>query len=506
MHQAERVVLSDCTTCHAGITASHGNFSAVDSRGVHASPPPPPDPSGGWADDAGALLALREAGAPASAFLGHDAGAHAALTPSHALPGQVCSTCHAPHAAKEAARATCVGCHAQSNKDPRILATLTGDRATLARIAPAIEPRGKNAAGHPECITCHEPHRAKRADVRACEGCHADRREVASNKGHATCTGCHAPHAPGEARASCNTCHAGKAALASTLGVTPRTPTRVTAHAACESCHDPHKPNVSPAAACQGCHTNVKPTHPPGKTGTCTGCHTPHPTAPPTAAKTASVVACSSCHTKASNDHGFHSSAVTCKQCHAPHRFALAQTRSSPAAGAAFCSSCHAPKAALTSKLAGHADCRGCHAEPHTPVKKPGCAKCHAQETATAPKGHADCQSCHEPHSGSLGEHKVCTSCHATKEKALHAQLGCQTCHRPHGPNGKPTPPTCASCHTKLPGLHSVGPHAASCQSCHSSHGPPRSDRATCTTTCHTDRRNHQPQAPVCKGCHLFRN
>lgn len=69
------------------------------------------------------------------------------------------------------------------------------------------------------------------------------------------------------------------------------------------------------------------------------------------------------------------------------------------------------------------------------------------------------------------------------------------------------TPPACTTCHAKptLDGLHSVAAHGASCASCHSSHAPVRSDRATCTSTCHQDRKNHQPEAKVCKGCHMFR-
>jgi hypothetical protein len=37
-------------------------------------------------------------------------------------------------------------------------------------------------------------------------------------------------------------------------------------------------------------------------------------------------------------------------------------------------------------------------------------------------------------------------------------------------------------------------------------HFPPRADRATCTGSCHADRRNHQPDAKICTGCHVFRD
>jgi hypothetical protein len=73
---------------------------------------------------------------------------------------------------------------------------------------------------------------------------------------------------------------------------------------------------------------------------------------------------------------------------------------------------------------------------------------------------------------------------------------------------GPATPPGCATCHdkAKLPGLHGVAAHGSgACATCHTPHGPPRSDRATCTGSCHADKRTHQPDAAVCKGCHLFR-
>lgn len=445
----------DCTRCHTGVGATHGALGG-----------PAREP------DAGAIAAF--------AMVAADAG----VAPHGGGAG--CTACHAPHTDKANARTTCARCHVEGKKDG------------LASAAPHVDPRGRNVAGHAECVTCHEPHRARRADVRSCEGCHAERRAAIHAKGHVACTSCHTPHAPGEARASCKGCHEGVTALAAA---------RVTAHAACESCHATHEPNASPTAACARCHTTVSPTHP-GGAGACVACHAAHPKAAvATAPGHGTAAACSTCHKKAANDHAFHANKAACTDCHKPHAFSLAATREK-AQGAAFCGGCHQAPRARTSTRAGHADCRACHGEPHAPVKKPACGSCHQAEVASAPKGHATCTGCHDAHSGDLGAKKACATCHADKTQALHGSTpqGCASCHRPHGPQGVAKPPSCTTCHAKLPGLHAKPSHAASCASCHVAHGPPRSDRATCTTSCHADRRTHQPQAATCKGCHIFRD
>jgi predicted CXXCH cytochrome family protein len=464
LHGEKRSALVDCTGCHAGIGARHGRMevAARDAGGGSAV--------GRFAEDAGIVLAARAVAPPSSA----------PLDATHASPGQVCGACHAPHAPAAKAIDACASCHA-------------GPRATNVG-APSIAPRGPRVAGHAACITCHEPHRARKESVLACEGCHADRREAAQAKGHALCIGCHQPHAPTEARASCGNCHAGVSALAAT---------KVKEHATCTSCHDPHRPQRAAASSCTTCHAAVKPSHPAAKGGACVGCHVPHP-GQREGAREHAAVACSSCHTKAKGEKAFHAGKAACAECHRPHgEIALA------GAGAAFCARCHQAPAAATATRTGHGECRKCHGEPHAPAKKPTCNACHAQEVATAPKGHAACTSCHDAHSGALGKNVSCTNCHADKSKALHGSIaqGCGSCHRPHGPKGPPQPPACTTCHApaKLPGLHSVVKHAAQCGSCHVAHGAPRSDRATCTASCHQDRQTHQPDAAVCKGCHLFR-
>lgn len=471
--KTERVVLADCTRCHAE-RASHGRFSTASS--AHSGPTLPTDRDAAMAidGDASALAFVRSESLPAHANLPAD--------PLAATPGQVCSTCHAPHSGKEEARPRCATCHVERPGAPVLSGT------------PAVVPRGHDVASHASCTTCHAPHDARKSAVVACESCHEDHRGVAVVAGHNTCRGCHAPHAPTEAKTSCTTCHAQVAVLAGS---------KVAAHADCTSCHDPHKPSAAPSDACVKCHASTKPSHPPTKTAhgtqTCIGCHTPHgknKVEPPLA------VTCTSCHTKLGGDHEAHDKKVACTQCHKPHEFELAGL------GPKLCAGCHAAKATAVATRPGHASCDGCHGTAHTPIPKPGCAGCHAVEAKTAPAGHAACTSCHDAHSGSLGNHAVCTTCHTDKANALHANAtpaGCASCHTPHGPKGVTTPPACTTCHAPptLKGLHAVGGHAT-CNGCHQAHGPPRFDRATCTGTCHTDKKNHQPEAKVCKGCHIF--
>ncbi len=448
---------STCTSCHAEVRATHGQLQiAASDAGTTDSGP--------------------------SVRGSHDSGVDGSAS---AKAIAMCTSCHAPHAAKGAASATCAGCHST-----------------------------KKARPHEACVTCHEPHLATVAATKSCPSCHTAKRPSA---GHTSCTSCHAPHSGARASGTCASCHQGVKALAAAT---------VPAHDACGNCHEPHTTTrtgaASPSAslACAKCHANVHPSHPTLKGGACTSCHTPHPKTPQIA------TTCSSCHTKARDDRAFHASAgvhaspakgVVCTSCHRPHQFVL----SGPAGGPTLCAQCHATEAKIA--RTGHSACASCHGATHTPSPKPGCRGCHAAEANSAHAGHSACTSCHDAHSGSLAKvtaatstpntgraNATCPTCHAAKSRTLHGTLpgaGCATCHRAHGPQGVATPPSCTSCHTpaKLPGLHAVGAHASKCASCHTAHAPPHADRATCTTSCHENRRTHQPEATLCTGCHVFR-
>ena len=494
-HRGNERAPTTCLTCHA-FAAGKSTPSCVDCHAKAIAPTPASEP----------------------ARAAHELARHVSREAA-------CSACHAAHGEKGKTRSVlpdCTACHTTVSakhggvslshaRDPDgpdagadSLDAAVARFAADARAAPALREAGVEDQAGKMCTTCHAPHSDAKDAKNGCATCHAGQRPALNAAKHAACTTCHAPHQPGAARGSCRGCHADVHVVAES---------KVPSHASCESCHDPHRPDASPALACVRCHESVSPKHPAfetkkGTTSACVGCHSPHGSAPATAAHPTSAAACSTCHTKAKDERAFHARGKTaCTACHTTHAFAAVTVE-----GPATCARCHAAEAKRVEARAGHTNCTSCHGPTHAPAKNPACSTCHAQEAATAQRGHTACGSCHESHSGALGKHAECTSCHSEKtaaSKALHASLpsGCATCHRPHGPKGPAAPPACATCHTsdKLSGLHSVSAHAARCASCHDSHGPPRSDRATCTTSCHAGRKDHQPEAKVCKGCHMFR-
>jgi predicted CXXCH cytochrome family protein len=375
-----------------------------------------------------------------------------------------CASCHTMHADSFTKAADCTSCH--------------DDRA----------PQHARHAGTRGCQDCHAPHTPGVAATRTCATCHE---QPAGPKpaGHESCIGCHQPHelVAGGARA-CERCHGDKPTLAMTT---------VPAHADCTSCHTPHAP-ARAADSCRRCHTNLTIDH--DKGGSCIGCHAPH-----SGDAQAKVARCTSCHQNvAFVDTAAHAGGVSCANCHQAHDFAGIE-KDKPR----LCVRCHEGEVARASTSRGHADCSSCHGgATHAPAAAPACGSCHAKEQASAPSGHQACTGCHDPHAGAVQPQIACANCHADRANGPHKGVhdGCEACHRPHGPQGPVTPPACSSCHDRaqLPGLHAVPAHAE-CSSCHTSHGPPRATRAACTGTCHTDRRDHQPQATVCDGCHVFR-
>ena len=395
-----------------------------------------------------------------------------------------CTTCHvfAPDKQPEA----CIDCHRDTHgKSQAVTTHATADCMKCHRLHES--PSTVTTA----CAECHEeraPAHAAAADA-TCSSCHAQPAGP-HPAGHDKCSGCHQPHdfkAGGES--ACMRCHGEKTTLAAA---------QVPAHAVCTSCHTPHDP-ASAASSCAGCHAGVHVEH--GKApaaSACVTCHAPHRDDPKQIA-----TSCTSCHGKvAAFDTGAHAGGITCERCHQPHEFSRLDRR-------AICARCHERQVQLVSTNAGHALCDSCHgaAPQHTPTKAPACGSCHQKELATITPGHETCQRCHDPHAGQPTP--TCATCHATESAGPHGSIkgGCQDCHRAHGPAGLASPPACTTCHTQsnLPALHAASGHT-NCASCHATpHAPPKADRATCTGSCHADKRDHQPGAAACTGCHVFR-
>jgi len=399
-----------------------------------------------------------------------------------------CKECHDPHKTPSIAPKACTSCHEEralshaaheGSQDCRDCHKAHEPaRAAVVGCASCHEkPAGPKPAGHDSCLTCHKPHDFK-GQPGVCAGCHGAKPTRLADvvPAHARCTNCHTPHAPGQAASSCRNCHTStheaSSAVAPVLASSEQPPAAIAVmlglehggKVACVGCHAPHRGDLSAKAA------------------TCTSCH-------------GSVAA---------SDVGVHAMDKTaCRDCHTPHA-------AEPVERGALCAKCHGAEAEKTSHNRGHQDCASCHGKSaHHPAGAPECASCHTKESATAPLGHQKCASCHEPHGGERTQMAAsCANCHAKEASAQHGSLegGCANCHRPHGPAGIPAPPACTSCHQRptLPALHALESHAQ-CNLCHSSHGPPRSDRATCTSNCHANRRDHQPNAVACDGCHVFR-
>ncbi|HSY21061.1 MAG TPA: hypothetical protein VK841_03050 [Polyangiaceae bacterium] len=410
-----------------------------------------------------------------------------------------CFTCHA--FAPDRPEPTCIGCHAQRHGESAAIAQhATTDCAQCHRVheSPSVvvakcagcheesaNHHGEHA-GSKGCLDCHRGHAPALAAVETCSTCHTEP-AAPHPAGHDSCIGCHQPHdfVAGGARA-CIRCHGEKATLAADA---------TQAHTDCINCHTPHDPGAA-ASSCAACHSTIQVSH--GKNGACVDCHVPHGDNSRLIAAT-----CTSCHTSVAQvDTGAHAGGVACEGCHKPHAFA-------PLDAKTLCTECHSRETTLTASNPGHQICASCHGASiaHAPSNAPACGTCHAKEQASAPPGHQRCQECHDPHGGQPTP--ACATCHKAEAQGPHEAIagGCATCHRPHGPEGIASPPSCASCHapSTLPALHAVAGHAA-CSSCHTApHEPPHGDRATCTSGCHTDKRDHQPQALVCTGCHVFR-
>jgi predicted CXXCH cytochrome family protein len=393
---------------------------------------------------------------------------------------EACGQCHRPHEEPATLPKDCNGCH-------------NGLRAKKH------DPPPKRP-----CLDCHQAlHQSAPSGSEACLGCHGQKEPLVPKtaifaSGHRRCDSCHTTHEEKAGlKLACRDCHSQQ----HVVGME-----RIPEHANCLSCHNQHNVLGSASLACARCHTGQvhKDTSIDISRG-CASCHNVHGTEKAVLTSTASGTDCAGCHTSASSNSAFHSPKVVCSSCHEEHG-------SNPRGPLEVksCGTCHANKVELVAFNQGHAECRKCHVDKHQPLSivAGGCAACHGPEAQSMPKGHAkeNCIGCHDPHSG---KQRACATCHQKETKGVHGNLttGCQTCHRPHGPKGVESPPGCSSCHapTTLRALHQVPQHAAACRACHvAPHEPPRDDRTTCTSSCHIDRREHQPRATGCTGCHNF--
>lgn len=407
-----------------------------------------------------------------------------------------CTACHGPHDDWTRAVERCQGCH----EDVLLEALPTRARRATLLGDELLDALAEQAA-HVSCVECHPAHvkgregqGAMRAVTKDCFDCHEDAKQPKTHH-ETSCGECHSPHTPRPR--DCADCHK------------PSKTEHGTAD--CVECHRVHEDAAFQRPRCEECHDDLAAKAVPGghAKSVCEDCHAPHKTAPKP---------CAECHREevaASNAvRGRPKEHRECAECHAPHTWK---------APVDTCKRCHEEQVAKVAKIekrppspgrgagggGGHSECKACHAGHQVSVDvAKTCGDCHKEQMAKAVVKHRDCQECHDEHDGDRKGQKDCRSCHPDEFKSAHVK--CDGCHKVHTPAAE-TVPACGKCHApgggaKLAvGLHTIKEHQK-CADCHSPHGPSRGDRATCSTAkCHADQAKHEPAAPVCNGCHVFR-
>jgi predicted CXXCH cytochrome family protein len=373
----------------------------------------------------------------------HDDIASALALPVEHPPAKAadCSSCHNPHAARDAnllldrPAILCVGCHAD-------VAEQLG-RPFLHQ--PVAEGR---------CTGCHEAHGGSHANLLVapgtdlCEGCHEDVAawgELSNQHSpfrRGRCADCHEPHGSEHERLQtkaggevCSSCHPVSAKFRSDHGGYP------VERANCQQCHDPH--------ASQQAGLLQPVAHEPFADGDCTLCHVAASSAAPFVLRVTQDELCGDCHEDAVEENRSaafpHVSAggARCSACHNPHggqdRSLLHRETNE------LCLSCHDPGGGSAGG-AGHfqthsdLDCDTCHS-PHggdRPLLMVDnsvelCGMCHSHQHAiTHPMGEAaldprngqplDCLSCHGIHEAPAekylhrdGSRDLCVGCHKSK-------------------------------------------------------------------------------------------
>jgi hypothetical protein len=496
-----------CVGCHEEVAVTAAPMAAVHCADCHAwlSPEPDPEPTCGRCHEAGGVGREVTLHSALPCTLCHQPHAepftqvracetcHDGVEHRHPEVGAAggCDACHAAHDDWPTAQARCVGCHEE--------VALADLPTSLAVDAQALKAASEFLA-HGQCVDCHDGHAEAEAPAR-CDGCHET---PAPLHGGAECGDCHDVHRPtapqcgechdeaarhgGQDCGECHGVHTAPVVAGDCRGCHAEVPAPVDHRRQdCADCHRPHQPEPRACGACHQAEVFVVAERDRAHRD-CGECHRPHDRA---------VLAtdCARCH-----DEPARKGHETCLDCHTPH----AATTPTPAA----CVNCHTAPVEAVANLPGHADCRDCHTEHPADRPPTPCVDCH-DEMNSAPQGHADCGDCHAPHDGAPRQ-ATCADCHPKKTRPMlgaPVHLECGECHGPHEAAAAASP-RCESCHSpegagRAPaGLHEIPEHRE-CDLCHSAHRPPEALRSVCVE-CHEEQRDHEPEAPVCQGCHVF--
>jgi hypothetical protein len=397
-----------------------------------------------------------------------------------------CLTCHAPIAARIAARkgvhravaGACTKCHREHggvDADLRRLDAqafdhraetgfpLEGQHAKVVATCNACHKQRSFLAARPACLSCHaDPHKSALGD--ACTRCHstevpfkAARRGFDHARARFALAGAHRAVA-------CEKCHVAKAFRGlrfDRCSACHATPHRESFTEDCRSCHqetsfrgatfDHGTRTTFPLAArhaglaCRKCHTSLSADD------------------VPLARKVADFkglsVACDSCH----KDHHKGEFGRRCDACHRPTTFKVAgfvhprspEFFAGRHAGVA-CARCHARTADAAPAELPSTACNACHADVHLGQVGASCERCHDVDAVRF----APTRFSHEAAAFPLtGKHHgaACAKCHPSETAAFPASTGtarrlrpvsgeCRTCHK--DPHLGQVDAACGTCHS----------------------------------------------------------
>ncbi|HEX3397442.1 MAG TPA: hypothetical protein VHS76_12140 [Steroidobacteraceae bacterium] len=366
---------TDCSACHKGDDAHHGQFSQGCGE-CHSAL----SWTGGRFDHDKVSFKL--------------SGAHTSLS---------CDACHLG-GRYQAAPKSCSGCHAtddvhRGSRGEECAKCHTSKEWTAARFD-HLKETGYDLQGAHEklnCLSCHRSGNYKDPVPKDCNGCHrAD--DAHGTRFGAACADCHDnskwrvaaydhearhkfPLQGVHAKIDCDACHTAVIAKQK-LGQD------------CVSCHrseDPHGGSLK--QACSNCH---------GQQSWSSGIAFDHDLTSYPLLGLHRVVSCAQCHASMT----FKEAPITCIACHAQqdvHKGGLGKQ----------CESCHSTngwplwsfdhaKQTHFALVGGHANlsCAACHLEPPGTAKTPSvCASCHRQDDRHLGEYGAQCDRCHTTYS-----------------------------------------------------------------------------------------------------------
>ena len=315
-------------------------------------------------------------------------------------------------------------------------------------------PREPHPAGHDACIGCHAAPRLRRRATARASAATARRPRWPSSEVRLTrvCINCHMPHAPGNAAAAC-------------VAVPPGRP------------GDPRK------------RGGVR--------------HLPRAPRRRSGRRRRSAARAATRRWPAS-DTGAHAGGIACEACHKPHAFGGLDEKT-------LCRDCHARETTLVAveprprrlhlvpRRVGR-PCASRRRRPAGPATPPSRSP-RRQATSAAWAATSRTPGSRRP--------RAPPATRQDDRRAAHGDPGgCATCHRPHGPERRrgsarlhDLPRARPRCPRSMPPPATPRARAATCRPT----SRPATTEPHARRTCHADKRDHQPGAQVCTGCHVFR-